>query len=183
MYAKTFRRLGREIIPVLAFSVAAFLSAALMRYAFVPQWQGLRALRAERTYYKSLVSDTNRYQAIKTLLLQKKERLNRKYDSMIAGYGSMPSDLPVLLQMLINRAKEADIRFARMQPQQEIRRQAQVECPVILETTTSYHALGRLVSSLEEMPQLLSIDRLAITAQKRGIDVRILVTCFLKKTE
>ena len=49
--------------------------------------------------------------------------------------------------------------------------------------TTSYRSLGRFVSSLEQLPQALRIDRLAITEEKNGLMVRLLVTCFIGKTD
>jgi Tfp pilus assembly protein PilO len=83
--------------------------------------------------------------------------------------------------LLIARAGAADIRFVKMLPQQEVVHGDRIEFPVVLETTASYHSLGRFVSSLEKLPAVLRIERLAITAQKSDLDVKILITCFLRK--
>jgi Tfp pilus assembly protein PilO len=184
MHSHTFRRLAGEIIPVAVFSCAVLLLLALARYAFVPLWQGYRAANAEVSHFKTLVSDQDRYGAIRARLLGKQQQLAQAYGRLAPlQSGPAAGDLSDLLQLLIARAREADIRFVKMLPQQETRRQAQSEYPVILEMTTAYNSLGRFVSSLEDLPWLFRVERLAITAQKNGLNVRILVTCFLAKTE
>jgi Tfp pilus assembly protein PilO len=184
MYLKTFRRFGGEIIPFCAVSGAVLLSLALVRYAVAPQWQRYGALTAEVSHMKSLVSDKNRYQAIKTRLLDKQQLLARTCARIAPGAsGLAAADLSGLMQLLISRAREADIRFVKMLPQPESQRQGMVDFPVILEMTTSYQSLGRFVSSLEELPQTIRVERLALTARKNALDVRILVTCFLNKAE
>jgi hypothetical protein len=184
MQSHTFRRLAGEIIPLAVFSCAMLLSLALARYLFVPQWQRYRVINAEVSHFKTLVSDNNRYGAIRARLLGKQQQLGLAYGRLAPlQSGQAAGDLSGLLQLLIARARDADIRFVKMLPQQETRRQAQGEYPVILEMTTEYHSMGRFVSSLEELPRLFRVERLAVTAQKNGLDVRILVTCFLAKTE
>ena len=184
MHPQTFRRCAGEIIPLAVVSCAALLSLALVRYALMPQWQAYRAADAEVSHVKTLVSDKDRYGAIRARLLGKQRQLAQAYGRLApAQSGPAAGDLSGLLQLLIARARDADIRFVKMLPQQETRRQSQGEYPVILEMTTAYHSLGRFVSSLEELPRFFRVERLAITAQKNGLDVRILVTCFLAKTE
>jgi Tfp pilus assembly protein PilO len=184
MHVQGLRRLTGELIPLAVFSCAVLLSLVLARYALVPQWQGYRAAAAEISHFKTLVSDKNRYGAIRARLLGKQQQLDRAYERLAPMQsGPAADDRSGLLQLLIARAREADIRFVKMLPQQETRRQAQIEYPVILEMTTAYHSLGRFVSSLEDLPRLFRVERLAVTVQKSSLDVRILVTCFLAKTE
>ena len=182
MFIAAFRRLAGEIVPILVFSCAALGLLAAMRIAAVPQWRELRALSREISRSTDLVSDKNRFQTVTAGLLDKKEQLTRLYSRVAPAQNpsAASADLSGILQLLIQRAKEADIRFVKMEPIEETQRKGQ-EYPVVLEMTTSYESLGRFVSSLEEMPRQLSVDRLAITAQKNGLDVRILVTCFLRK--
>jgi Tfp pilus assembly protein PilO len=181
MFIAAFRRLAGEIVPILVLSCAALGLLAAMRIAAVPQWRELRTLSREISRSTELVSDKNRFQTVTAGLLDKKEQLTRLYSRVAPAQNSPASaDLSGILQLLIQRAKEADIRFVKMEPIEETQRKGQ-EYPVVLEMATSYESLGRFVSSLEEMPRQLSVDRLAITAQKNGLDVRILVTCFLRK--
>lgn len=184
MHAQSFRRLAGEIIPLAVVSCAMLLSLALARYALVPQCRAYRAADAEVSHVKTLVSDKDRYGAIRARLLGKQQQLAQAYGRLAPSQsGPAAGDLPGLLQLLIGRAKEADIRFVKMLPQQETLRQGRSEYPVILEMTTAYHSLGRFVSSLEELPRFFRVERLAVTAQNNGLDVRLLVTCFLAKTE
>ena len=182
MHASAFRRFAGEIIPVTVFSCAILLFLALTRFALVPQAAALGATALQLDYFKSLLSDRNRYQEIRVRLLDRQRLL-----ADVAGRAApAPADyeaggLSDLLQLLISRAKEADIRFVKMLPQQETAHRA--EYPVVLEMTTSYHSLARFVASLERTPQALRVERLAVTAQKNGLDVHILVTCFLKKAQ
>jgi Tfp pilus assembly protein PilO len=182
MFITTLRRLAGEIVPILVFSCAALGSLAAVRIAAVPQWRELSALSSETSRYTSFVSDRNRFQTITAQLLDKKEQLTRLSSRVApdAHAGAEPADLSGVLQLLILRAKQADIRFVKMEPVGEVQRKGQ-EYPVVLEMTASYESLGRFVSSLEELPRTLSVDRLAITVQRNGLDVRILVTCFLGK--
>jgi Tfp pilus assembly protein PilO len=184
MHPQTLRRLAGEIIPLAVVSCAVLLSLALARYALVPPWQAYRAIEAEVSHVKTLVSDRDRYGAIRERLLGKQRQLALAYGRLAPTQpGPAAGDLSGLLQLLIARAKEADIRFVKILPQQEIQRQGRSEYPVILEMTTAYPSLGRFVSSLEELPRFFRVERLAVTAQNNGLDVRILVTCFLAKTE
>jgi Tfp pilus assembly protein PilO len=183
MHSAPLRRLAGEIIPVLVFSCAVLAALVVVHYAVLPQRTALRALSGENSRYKALVSDKNRYQAIKTLLLDKKEQLEGRLRSVAPQARGQSNDLSGLLQLLILRAKDAGIRFVKMQPLDEAKRRMQGEYPVVLEMTTSYQSLGRFVSSLEELPRLLSVERLAITARKGMLDVKILVTCYLEKAD
>jgi Tfp pilus assembly protein PilO len=183
MYSATCRRLAGEIIPVLVFSCAVLATLVVVRQAVLPQRTALCALSDENSRYKALVSDKNRYQAIKALLLDKKEKLEGRLRPVAPPPQGRSADLSGLLQLLILRAKDADIRFVKMQPLDEAQRRMRGEYPVVLEMTTSYQSLGRFVSSLEELPRLLTVERLAITAQKGMIDVKILVTCYLEKAD
>ena len=184
MHPQTLRRCAGEIVPLAVVSCAVLLSLALARCALMPQWQACRAIDAEVSHVKILVSDKDRYGAIRARLLDKQHQLAQAYGRLAPTQsGPAAGDLSGLLQLLIARARDADIRFIKMLPQQETQRQTQSEYPVILEMTTAYHSLGRFVSSLEELPRFFRVERLAVTAQNNGLDVRILVTCFLAKTE
>jgi Tfp pilus assembly protein PilO len=182
MLVTAFRRLAGEIVPILVFSCAALGALAVMRAVVVPQWRCLRDLSGDVSRHRALASDTSRLREITAQLLDKKEKLVRQCALVAPRQAGPPSaDLSGILQLLITRAKEADIRFVKMEPIEETQHKGLGEYPVVLQMTTSYQSLGRLVSSLEELPRQLSVGRVAITAVKNGLDVRILVTCFLKK--
>ncbi len=184
MHIPAVRRFAAEIVPISVLSGAALLIAAVVRFAIVPEFAALRTTMVQLDYFKSLASDTNRYQTIQDRLTEKQSRLESALHQMrpesdVARTGNLSE----LLQLLIARAGASDIRFVKMVPQQQTAHGDRIDFPVVLETNASYHSLGRFVSSLEELPDVLRIDRLAITAQKNNLDVRILVTCFLRKVQ
>jgi hypothetical protein len=187
MFTTAFRRLAGEIIPILVFSCAALVSLLAVKDVATPRWQALRALSHEVSRYKALASDKNRLREVTAQLLDKKKRLETQCAQTSPPKelkdALSPADLSGVLQLLIQLAKDADIRFVKMQPLEGTNKGGaeRREYPVILEMTTSYESLGRYVSSLEELPGRFSVGRLAVTVQKNGLDVRILVTCFLAK--
>jgi Tfp pilus assembly protein PilO len=180
MHGKALRLISAVIVPVLVFSCASLATAALVRYFIAPRLAHLSSQRAQAAWYKRLVSEKDQNQALIGILLGKKQELAKKIDQSKIPQQSA-ADLPSLLQLLISKAKEADIRFVKMEPQADAARPRDGSYPVILEMTTSFASLGRFVSSLERLPHVLRIDRLAVTEEKTGLDVRILVTCSLEK--
>jgi Tfp pilus assembly protein PilO len=184
MFSSACRRFTGEIIPVLVVSCAVLAALAAVRFAALPQWQEIRAIRQEASLYRALVSDKNRYQAITAVLVDKKEQLEGRLLRAAPSGGDMPRiDASGLLQDLIQRADKSGIRLDKIQPLDEGQRRARNEYPVVLSMETSFLSLGRFVSSCEESPRLFSIERLAITARKNQLDIKILVTCFPEKAE
>jgi Tfp pilus assembly protein PilO len=137
-----------------------------------------------RTYQsrEETLSSHDNFARIRDELRDIHEKLSAKLAVISSGMGN-PQDLSALLQMLIDRAKAADIRFVKMQPQSESTHADYIQYPVLLEMETTYHSLGQFVVALESMPHVVKIDRLAITAGSSGkIDAKLLVTCFLQRT-
>ena len=84
--------------------------------------------------------------------------------------------------MLIAIARKSEVRFSRMQPQEEQSSDLFTEYPVLLSFTNSYHELGQFIAALEKLPYLFSVDRVAISTNDKGAcDVRLLVTCHIPK--
>jgi Tfp pilus assembly protein PilO len=182
MHGKTVRIISAVIVPALVFSCASLTAAALLRYFIAPGLVSLSSQRAQTAWYKRLVSEKDQYHSLTGILIEKKDDLLKKIEQSQCQPVFAP-DLPSLLQLLIAKAKQADIRFVKMEPQAEATRSRDGSYPVILEMTTAFASLGRFVSSLEQLPQVLRIDRLAVTEEKAGLDVRILVTCSLGKAQ
>jgi Tfp pilus assembly protein PilO len=177
MFSKTYRFIAGEIAHICIVSCALLASLVLVRAAVLPSVYSLGRTHTQLSLYRDLVADKEKYTAIKTLLTSRKASLVEKKRDLAFSNMAAP-DLSSLLQLLITRAKDADIRFVKMQPEVASKSE-QATYPVVLEMTTSYHSLGRFIASLESVPQAVRIDRLAITAQNSNLDVRILVTCFL----
>lgn len=132
---------------------------------------------AQSAVYRGLVSDNNRYGAIKEQLILKKSALEDTR-ARFALATLQTGDLSSILQLLISRAKESDIRFVKMLPETDSKASPN-SYPVVLEMNTSYHSLGRFIASLESLPHIFLIQRLAINSEKNDINVRMLVSCVL----
>jgi Tfp pilus assembly protein PilO len=181
MYRKIIWFADNEVIPLLALSVAVAVSLATVRFAAAPIARKAAACFVESRSYAAMTADTARLRDVKNVLIDKRGQLERVY-SQVASRDTF-SDLPGLLQLLIAKAKDADIRFVKMQPQIEDRGGKENGYPVLLEMTAPYSSLGRFVSSLEKLPRYLRIERVALTASEKGLDIRILVACFIRKED
>jgi Tfp pilus assembly protein PilO len=181
MYRKIIWFADNEVIPLLVLSLAVVVSLAVFRFVAAPLARGAAACGLEGRSYAAMAADTARLLDVKKLLADKKGQLDRAYAQ--AASRDTFSDLPGLLQLLIAKAKDADIRFVKMQPQVDERGQKESGYPVVLEMTAPYSSLGRFVSMLEKLPRYLRVERIALTEGEKGLDIRILVTCFIRKEE
>ena len=160
--------------------VCLFLSTLLFRYALVPVWQSGETVRKEVDLYKTLIDGSSEYDEFKKEIKEKHRELEKKHTALTQGLAD-PHDLSGLLQMIFDKAYQVDIRFDKTIPQQETRGTDYIHYPVLLEMTTNYTSLGKFISSLERMPQIVRVDRVAITAKNNEeISARILITCFLQ---
>jgi Tfp pilus assembly protein PilO len=184
MFITVVRRLAGEIIPFTGFTVAVLASLVVARYVALPYWHSLHSFSEGAAYYRELSSDKNRYQAVKAGLMEKRNLLAEKYRHVAPPQPQGASaDLSGLLQLLIQRAADNSIRLDKIQPVEDRQRSEKGEYGVVLETTTSYQSLGRFLASIEGIPRLVSVERLAVTAGRNGLETRILVTCHPGKGE
>lgn len=183
MYTIIKRTIISEIIPVTVFIGALLISTVITRYILLPIWLRGAVVRQEVARYKTLINGTTEYDALKSEIREKHKKLEQKHTEITEGLAD-PHDLSSLLQMIFDKAWEADIRFDRTIPQDEIRGSDYIHYPVLLEMNTNYNSLGKFISSLERIPQIVSIERLAMTAKNgTSINARILITCFLNLKE
>lgn len=179
MYSDIIKKLKREAIPLVVFSAAVFTTALSLRYLIIPSYLDLQSKRQELKNYLTMISSENGYQTIKNEIMVKTRLLQNRVDT-IAGTTTESRDLSSFLELLINKARASDIRFVKMQPQPETKNEDFQFFPVLLEVTTTYHALGQFLSSLEKLPHMFRVDRLAMEAiSDTSIEVKILVTCFI----
>jgi Tfp pilus assembly protein PilO len=167
----------QEIETIIIITLAAAVCAAAGRYWLVPQWgarqqasRNIKELRAavsaDRGSYSDAAAGAN-------------TRLSRKLTGLTSG-ASQPDNLSALLQMLITKADAADIQFVKIEPEGEIKGDDFIKYPVLLEMSTTYHSLARFVSSLEALPDQVSVDRVGMTAHGTAVDAALRVTCYLQ---
>jgi len=165
--------------PVIAFfSVTCLLCCALFVLLAAPQWHTYQERLERVKSYQAYISSTGGggFDAVHRKLESKNERLRAKLDSLTAD---MPSrSLSDILQELIRRGKDCGIALAKIQPQYETLPANSEYVSVLLETRTGYDKLGQYIVSLEALPQIIQIRKIAIeTAPGGELNVKLLVYC------
>ena len=181
MHTEDHRFISGATAAVLIFSFAMLFSLILIRHMVKPQLESFFAHHDRLTEIKKALREQTGPDAVKSRLLAIQDSLVGKNEALSRHFGEM-KDLPGALRMLIEKANAADIQFVKMQPYSEHAAGKEGSYPIVLEMTASYHSLGRFISSLEEIPHMVHVDRLAITAiRKAMLDIRIQLTCHLIK--
>lgn len=179
MYTSVKRTIEKELIPFTTLVLSFFIFTVLLRYVVVPCRLRGAEVRREVFKYKKLIRGSSEYDELKNEIREKQKCLEKKHTELTQGLAD-PHDLSGLLQMIFDKAWEADIRFDKTIPQQEVRGKDYIHYPVLLEMTTTYYSLGEFISSLERMPQIVNVERIAITAKSsETVHARVLITCFL----
>ncbi len=163
--------------------ISLFLIALLIRFSILPDVAKLTTLKREFSHYKSLISSEKGIGKIKEDINHKIEILRSKLN-LSTERKILSNDVSQFLEMLISVARKNDIRFVRIQPQKEESDEKSFLYPIILVFTATYHELGQFIASLEKMPTIFSINRVAVDAAAGGkCDVKLLVTCIVPKEE
>jgi Tfp pilus assembly protein PilO len=180
MYTSIKRIITKEYIPFLALILCFFTFSQVFRYAVEQFWQSGEIVRKEVSLYKTLIDGSSEYEEFKNEIKDKQTQLEKKHTELTQGLAD-PQDLSGLLQMIFDKAWDADIRFDKTVPQKETQGKDYMHYPVLLEMSTTYKSLGKFVSSLERMPQIVRVDRVAMSAKdNETISARMLITCFLR---
>lgn len=180
MHSATLRTLIEERVPVGLLAVALWLCATLGVVWGVPQARRNAELRSSVAEYDTVLATSGGHTILIERLTLAEDSLNATLERMSGGM-ARASDLSGLLQMLIERARAADIGFVNVRPQAQGKDDAAGAYPVLLEFTTSYHSLGRFVAGIEAQPNLARIERMAVSAQSaRALEARLLLTVLLQ---
>ncbi len=163
--------------PIIAFlGVASLLSCALFFLAVIPQWFTYKE-RVERIeYYDAYISSSEEFDTIRLDLESQNELLRLKLRGVSAGISSR--SLSDILQELINRGKECGVVLAKIQPLSEIKSADAEMISVFLETNADYAEIGRYVASLETLPQIIQIRKIAVETTSSGkLNAKLFVNC------
>ena len=172
-------RLNKAAAWLLLFSCATLLSLALVRFFALAQWEALSLSEQRLERMSGALSGKNGAAALKSRLSDLQDSLTDACASLSQDFGDS-KDLSGIVRLLIVKANAAGIQFVKMRPPTETAGAASATYPLVLELTTSYHSLGRFVSSMESLPHLVRVDRIALVAGRNNtVEVRILITCFL----
>ena len=181
MHLPVIRFLTSERIALLVLGLALWGATALLGGPGMELLRAAQAYRQDAAHYDSLLVTAAGHDELGGQLQATHDSLQAVLERLTGGM--IPaSDLSGLLTTLIDMAKSAGIPYVGVKPQGADQMAAQ--CPVLLEFSCSYPALGRFVAALESQPHLSRVDRLAITARDaRSVTVKLLITVFLNVEE
>jgi len=183
MRAAIVRYVENERVPLLVLAAAVWLAAAAVGHWALPLAVRARATATEVAQYDSLLAQAGSAELLRRRLSSTNDSLRAILASESGGM-ARASDLSGMLEMIIERARTADIGFVSVKPQPRVRAGALESYPVLLEFDCAYQPLGRFVAGLEAQPHIARIERLALTARSaRSIEVKMLLSVFLQETE
>lgn len=172
-----------ERIPLLVLGVCVWAGIFALRSVAQPHMERAARVRKTITEYDSVLAESGEYAVLRERLKEINDSLRVIRDGVSGG---MPrsSDVSGILEMLIARARAADIGFVSIKPQQDSRKDAPAEYPVLLEFSSTYAALGKFIAGLESQPHIARIERLGVSARSsRVVEVRMLVAMSLEQSE
>jgi Tfp pilus assembly protein PilO len=177
MFLDLIKKIVNESVALCILSISCFIFAAGMHCFFIPRLSELKSKSDQLAHYKSFISSETGYAHLKTEIQDRIGILKGRI-RLYSGIQEEVTDISSYYEILINKAKASDISFIKMQPQKESANQDFTLIPVILEFNTTYHALGSFLSSIEKLPHLYRIDRLALDIKNEGrLDVKLMINC------
>lgn len=183
MFTEFFNKIKEEAIPIFALGISFFLTAGCIHYLIIPQYILVKSDMKKVFDYEKLISSETGYTDLKSKINMDILHIRGKI-KQFTGVPLEANDISSFLEILIDKAKAAEISFVRMQPQTETVGQDFTLLPVLLEFSTTYHALGQFLSSLERLPHMFRVNRLAIEAKDGGkLDIKLLITCSIPLRE
>jgi len=181
MSTSYLKKLVTEAPILLLVGFACLAATSAFRFVVIPGYLQIYTHKKEYKHYQDLISSESGYQEIKLKITGKIDTLSGRI-APETEQKKTATDLSGYLEELIAVGRKADIRFVRMQPQEESTTQDYRLNPVMLALTTTYHELGQFITELEKLPNLFRVDRLALSASRSGkCDVKLLVTCLIPK--
>ncbi|MDR2727823.1 MAG: type 4a pilus biogenesis protein PilO [Chitinispirillales bacterium] len=172
------KRLTHDAPVTALFSAAGLICCAALVFIAVPQWSEYKERTARIKHYDTFISSSEGFDKMRRELELKNEILKSK----LAGASTriLSHSVSGVLEELIIRSKESGVVLAKIQPQAETKSGNSVSVPVLLESTTDYYKLSRFIASVETLPEILQISRIAVETNRSGeLNVKLLVTCLV----
>lgn len=171
----------KEYYSLTILSISLLISTILIKSVVLPIWVKNIGINKQIKEYSILVDDSKNNTILKKEILKKQKLLEEKHTNLSSGMADA-SDLSALLQLIFDKAWKNNIRFDKTTPQEMVTTKTSINYPVLLELTTEYNKLGTFISSLEAMPQIMRVERVAVTAKgSNKVSAIMMVTCFLSK--
>jgi len=179
MLAKTRSKLTHKALPVFCFTLSLWLAALVIDGVILPKIKSIVINRKKIEDYERLMHDEygkkiliEQMQKDNHILARRIRRLNWKF--------APAYDLSQALQMVYDLAwqnKKEVVTFNRTEFLSENIEKGLGEHQVLIELTTTFPVLVEFVSQLERMPQIISVERIALTLNKESkLQVKMLLT-------
>jgi len=176
MHTFNFNKITRHAPLLAAISGSLLVMALGIDLLCVPMYKSILVQQKEYTYYQSRISSESDYGDLKQDILQKIVTLeaitsqNKKE--------TPTADISSYLEYLITLGKQSNISFVRMQPQEEEKGATSSLHPILLVLTSTYNDCGRFIASIEKLPHLYRVERIALDATENGkCNVKLLLAC------
>jgi len=182
MHDSSAIKLNWYYMPALILSISVFLCSLIINTALLPLWHQSQSKKEKIASLKDLTTDQKGFALLARGYRDRLSLLEQKQDSLTqgtAGVTEVSSIIQLVYDAALNEGKSG-IKFNKTNPQPEIRRENRIEAPVLFEMTTTYTALGILITHLERYPHLLRIDGLSIQPGSfERLDVTLVVSALL----
>jgi len=176
MQINTFPKIS-GISPLLFIAFSSLLIVMLIiRFLAIPLVVTIASNDKELTYFTSKVSSESGYADLRQDIQQKIDILDKKLSESTTV--ELPADISSYLEYLISLGRKEGIQFSRMQPQKAVFEGQFTIYPLMLVFSTTYHDMGRFIATMEKLPHLYRIQRLAIDSGDHGVcEAKLLLLC------
>jgi len=110
--------------------------------------------------------------------------LHERYE-MAAELLPTEKEMPGILRRVTLAGQQCGIEFERFQPEGEVVKDHYIEIPIQLEVRGGYHQVGQFLAEVSNMPRIMRVSNLQITASKKTdedesmtTDARFTVTAY-----
>lgn len=173
-------KIKREAKIFFLLGTAIFISVVLVRFLIIPQVNLLQSSLSQYKKVNNFISSETGYSRIINEIRKKNMLLEKRVSVMSGLPAESTPELSSYLEVVINKAKAFDIRFAKMEPKPEAQNRDFSLHPFVFDFITSYHSLGQFTSAIEKLPQMYMINRVYIEAIRGGkITVKMMITCYI----
>ena len=143
-----------------------FLFVSLLGYFFVVQPK-LSAIEAAEAQQQSLLSAYKEKDSKLRNLKQYQDQLQQMESNFNQQLAQLPkeTEIPSLVEDIHQSALQSGLKIKNIRLENEIQQDFFIEQPILIEAQGDYHAFGQFVSTLAELPRIVTLHDFVISAQ------------------
>ncbi|WP_374259478.1 type 4a pilus biogenesis protein PilO [Zoogloea sp.] len=157
------------LAPRVAFLVAVFLAIVVGGWwlDWSAQWEQLETKRAEETNLKQEWRDKKEQAVNLPEYKRQLSEIDRQFGALLKQLPNR-SEMESLLADINQAGLGRGLQFELFKPGTESMKDFYAELPIAVRVVGSYHDLGEFVSDVAQMPRIVTLNDVAIEAQKEG---------------